>query len=111
MTKITSIDALIDRIKEAYPNKDLIRVRELMEQGSYSGVYESLRHPRFSREEFSAERILALVDDGGRLIPEKFTALMAEATEEAATQAREALRVQLEEDFLESYEFEPARWD
>jgi hypothetical protein len=76
MTKITSTEALLDRIREAYPLwvQSLERVRERAEAQDYSGIYEMLREPCHIGKSFSADRIIDVVDSDGQLIPEKFAA-------------------------------------
>jgi hypothetical protein len=110
MTKITSIDALIDRMKAAYPHwvRRPLEVRGLMEAGKYSEVYEWLCDTHCSAACFSAEQLLSTIDENGQLVTDKFNQLITQAREAIALAAREPLREQLEADFSESYDFEPA---
>ena len=117
MPKITSIDALIGRVKEAYPdwNKPLIEIRECMEKGYYAAVYDIInvrnygRYSRIDSTIFSSERILEILDDDGNIVQDKFDELIeaARCDIDKITQTRRLLplREQLQDDFNESYEF------
>lgn len=99
-------------MKAAYPFWETrpLEVRERIEAGDYSLVYEWLKHPRSSSSPFSASEVLAILGDNGETDAIKLQELLAEAQKRVDHDARQPLRVQLETDFLETYTFEPAVW-
>lgn len=110
MPKITSTDALIERIKEAYPDRPLMpdRVVDAIERGYLAGAYDMLNNSGFGRTysySISHDEILATVDENGEVIPEKFAELIETVRREIRDAALEPVRWQLQDDFKASYEF------
>lgn len=113
MTQITSIDALIDRLKEAYPewSEDvLVMIRREMGNENFDFVYERISNSGSGYRSFSPDRLLEILDEDGKYDEMKLSSLIAQARASKERMAREPLRRRLDEDFLESYDFEPA-WD
>ncbi len=114
MTQITSIDALIDRLKEAYPawSEDvLVMICREMGNENFVFVYERISNPGSGYKSFSPDCLLEILDEDGKYDEMKLSSLIAQARELKERMAREPLRRKLDEDFLESYDFEPAYWD
>ena len=116
MPKITSVDALIDRVKEAYPGKEslLDYVRDAMARECYAGVYDALNVTNYNRYRtnpmsFSSERILKILDDSGVVKPKRLKKLIEAAREDVDLCDMNSrllpIREQLQDDFDESYEF------
>ena len=109
MPKITSIDALIDRVKVAYPRRHQLpdRILELMGRDSYAAAYSILNNNGSGRyrSAFYSHQILKTVDDDGNVIADKFAELVEEARKDAENQELESVRWQLQHDFKESYVF------
>jgi hypothetical protein len=110
MTKITSIDALIDRIKEAYPNNPglLARILDSMERDYPASAYNALTRSGFGRtyeHSVSHDKILECVGEDGNVIPEIFTKLVETVRNEIRDAELEPIRRQLDLDFDASYEF------
>jgi len=109
MTKITSIDALVDRITSLYPKRvRLIKeVRELMEAGSVDFVYDTLANSGFRRSyedaSFTAQEIVDASHEDGTPDIDKCAALIARAKASLEQQALEPMRQQLADDFRETY--------
>jgi len=107
MPKITSIDALIERIKIAYPNKvdwpD--RCRKYMEKGNYAEVYDLLNNSGFGRLHriLRPHEVLETIDDDDNVIPGKFAELVKKARQHIQEYELEPVRQQLQEDFRFSY--------
>lgn len=111
MTKITSIDALIERIKEAYPDRPsmLAHIVDYMQGGYPAAAYDTLCHNGFGRtysHSVSHDEILECVDDNEHVIPEKFAELIETVRREIREAELEPIRRQLQDDFNESYEFD-----
>jgi hypothetical protein len=111
MTKITSIDDLVDRTKVAFPHwvKRSLEVREWMEAEDYSRVYYWLSNGglHYSYPMFSSESILEILDENDHPIQEKLTKLIMEAREITANEALEPVRRQLAVDFRKTFDFVP----
>lgn len=110
MPKITSTDALIERIKEAYPDRPNMpaRVVDAIERGYPAGAYDILNNSGFGRTykySISHDKILACVDDNGDVIPEKFAELIETVHSQIRDAELEPIRWQLQVDFKDSYEF------
>ena len=110
MSKITSIDALIERVKEAFPHwsRNVRHIVGYMEQGQYSAVYDLLSNsewPRLYETSVSHNLILASVDAKGEVIPEKFAELLETVRYQIMQAGLEPIRQQLQDDFKESYVF------
>lgn len=110
MPKITSTDALIERIKEAYPDRPWMpaRVVESIERGYPAGAFDLLNNGGFGRTysySISHDKILATVDDNGDVIPKKFTELIEQVRHEIRDSELEPIRWELQKDFEESYKF------
>ena len=110
MPKITSNDALIERIKEAYPDRPSMpgRVIDAIERGYPASAYDMLNNSGFGRTykySISHSKILECVDSNGDVILEKFAELIERIQREIRDAALEPVRRQLQEDFEDSYEF------
>lgn len=110
MPKITSNDALIERIKEAYPDRPSMpaRVIDAIERGYPAAAYDILNNSGFSRtyrHSISHNEILECVDDNGDVIIEKFTELIEAVHSEIRDAKLEPVRWKLQEDFKDSYGF------
>ncbi len=107
MSKITSIDALIDRTKVAFPGWELrlTQIREYMEAGRHNVVYDLLANSGYSYHyrSFNAKDILDTIDEQGNSIEKKFAELVSSAKEVVAKEALEPIRRQLADDFKETY--------
>lgn len=110
MSRVTSIDTLIERVWAAYPRKRSYpdRILELMGQNRYAEVYNLHSNGSFSRDRkaFSSREILATVDTNGNIIADKFAELIEKTREDHENQELEPVRCQLQEDFQQSYEFD-----
>jgi|GEM_PF-3849597 len=110
MPKITSIDALIERVKDAYPDRPdwPARIVDYMKRGYPAAVYDMLNNGGFGRTysySIPHDSILECVGDNGDIIPEKFTELVETVQREIRGAELEPVRWQLQNDFRESYEF------
>lgn len=110
MPKITSIDALIERVKEAYPDRPSMpdRIVDYMERGYPAAAYDMLNNSGFGRSykySISHDKILECVDENGDVIPEKFTELIETVRGQIRDAELEPVRWQLQDDFKASYEF------
>jgi hypothetical protein len=110
MPKITSTDALIERVKEAYPDRPSMpaRIVDSIERGYPAGAYDMLNNSGLGRTykySISHTEILECVDDNGDVIPEKFAELIETIRRQIRDAELEPTRWQLQDDFKASYEF------
>ena len=100
-------------MKDAYPdwNVESTRVRELMDAGNYTRVYEWIRHVDSGYEQFSPNEVLEILGKDGKPNMDQLLKLTTRAKEILEKVKREPLRRQLANDFRESYDFVPASWD
>ena len=103
---IPSVDALIERTKEAYPywSIRIAQIRSFMAQKEYGAVYELLYPPQGNIESYYTTRqVLAMIMPDGTIPHKQLATLSKEAQDVRSYENLEPLRKQLFADFCHTY--------